>query len=212
MRRGVTLIEMMVVLVIAGMMLAMTVPLFKVSPSQSVRAAGKQLARDLELARTRALSSKSAVKIVLNVAGNSYTAYQDDNRDGVFLETTAEMRAMGAGFPVTLDRNVTFGRGTAPPAPGDSVTTGADTFINAQHGHHRLAGTRTSIAARDAGLAATGRIVQLLDDLIAEEELEELGFGDVGGQFDVIEAALTKLIDHIWLVVLEDDEIHQSAP
>jgi prepilin-type N-terminal cleavage/methylation domain-containing protein len=130
MRRGVTLIEMMVVLVIAGMMLAMTVPLFKVSPSQTVKAAGKQLARDLELARTRALSSKSAVKIVLNVAGNSYAAYQDDNRDGVFLETTAEMRAMGAGFPVSLDRNVTFGRGTAPPSPGDSVTTGADTFTN----------------------------------------------------------------------------------
>jgi hypothetical protein len=53
---------------------------------------------------------------------------------------------------------------------------------------------------------------QLLDDLISEEELEELGFGDVGGQFDVIEAALTKLIDHEWLVVLEDDEIHRSAP
>ena len=53
---------------------------------------------------------------------------------------------------------------------------------------------------------------QLLDDLIAEEELKELGFGDVGGQFDVIEAALTKLIDHERLVVLEDDEIHRSAP
>jgi len=42
--------------------------------------------------------------------------------------------------------------------------------------------------------------------------LKELGFSDVGGQFDVIEAALTKLIDHERLVVFEDDEIHRSAP
>ena len=42
--------------------------------------------------------------------------------------------------------------------------------------------------------------------------MKELGFGDVGGQFDVIEAALPEFIDHEGLVVLEDDEIHQSAP
>jgi hypothetical protein len=53
---------------------------------------------------------------------------------------------------------------------------------------------------------------ELLDDLLAEEELKELGFSDVGGQFDIIEAALTKLIDHERLVVLEDNEIHRSAP
>src|SRR5271157_3490316 len=56
------------------------------------------------------------------------------------------------------------------------------------------------------------RLHQFLDDLLAEEELKELGFSDVGGQFDVIEAALTKLIDHERLVVFEDDEIHRSAP
>src|SRR5271157_3257667 len=56
------------------------------------------------------------------------------------------------------------------------------------------------------------RLHQFLDDLLAEEELKELGFSNVGGQFDVIEAALAKLIDHERLVVLEDDEIHWSAP
>jgi hypothetical protein len=52
---------------------------------------------------------------------------------------------------------------------------------------------------------------ELLDDLLAEEELKELGFGDVGGQLDVIEAALPKLIDHEGLVVLEDNEVHRSV-
>ena len=63
-----------------------------------------------------------------------------------------------------------------------------------------------SVSRRRVGLS------QLLNDLLTEKELKELGFGDVGGQFDVIETALTKLIDHERLVVLEDDEIHQSAP
>ena len=53
---------------------------------------------------------------------------------------------------------------------------------------------------------------QPVHDLLAEEELKELGFGDVRGQFDVIEVTLAKLIDHPRLVVLEDDEIHGSAP
>ena len=53
---------------------------------------------------------------------------------------------------------------------------------------------------------------QLVHDLLSEEELKELGFGDVRGQFDVIEATLAKLIDHPRLVVLEDDQIHESAP
>jgi hypothetical protein len=53
---------------------------------------------------------------------------------------------------------------------------------------------------------------QPVHDLLAEEEVKELGFGDVRGQFDVIEATLAKLIDHPRLVVLDDDEIHGSAP
>src|SRR5271155_2270896 len=50
------------------------------------------------------------------------------------------------------------------------------------------------------------------DDLLAEEELKEFGLGDVRGEFDVIEAALAKLIDHERLVVFEDDEVHGSTP
>lgn len=129
-RKGVTLIEMMVVLVIAAMMVGMMVPLFKASPSQTVRAAARQLGRDLDLARTRALSGKNAVEIVINPAGNSYAAYLDNNRDGVFGETTAEAQAVGGGFPVKVAGGVTLGRGTATPVPGDSTSTGPDSFIN----------------------------------------------------------------------------------
>ena len=61
-------------------------------------------------------------------------------------------------------------------------------------------------------LARRGEMLgEFSDDLLAEEELEELGFGDVGGEFDVIEASLAKLINDEGLVVFEDDEIHDFA-
>ena len=53
---------------------------------------------------------------------------------------------------------------------------------------------------------------ELLDDLLAEKELEEPGFGDVGSEFDVIEAAFAKGVDHQRLVVFKDHEVHGSAP
>jgi hypothetical protein len=43
---------------------------------------------------------------------------------------------------------------------------------------------------------------QLLNELIAEQELTGLGVGDIGGQLDIIEAALTKLVDHEWRPIL----------
>jgi hypothetical protein len=53
---------------------------------------------------------------------------------------------------------------------------------------------------------------ELGDDLLAEEELKEPGLGNVGSEFDVIEAAFAKRIDHERLVVFEDDEVHGSTP
>ena len=53
---------------------------------------------------------------------------------------------------------------------------------------------------------------KLVDDLLAEEELKELGLRDVGSEFDVIETPFAKLIDHERLVVFEDDEVHGSTP
>ena len=53
---------------------------------------------------------------------------------------------------------------------------------------------------------------QLLDDVLAEKELEEAGFGDIGSELDVIEAAFTKFVDHKWLVIFKDNEVHGSTP
>jgi len=130
MRKGFTLIEMMVVLVMVAMMLSIVVPIMHSSPSQNVRAAAKQLGRDLEQARTRALASKSSLEIVFNTSGNSYTGYLDTDRNGLFNENTAEMQAAAGGFPVKLPGGISFNRGTASRVPGDTTSSSAVSFTN----------------------------------------------------------------------------------
>ena len=49
---------------------------------------------------------------------------------------------------------------------------------------------------------------QFLDQALAEQKLKELGLRHVGGQFEVIEPAFAKFVDHVGLVVFEHDQIH----
>ena len=74
MQRGFTLIEMLFVIVFIGITMAITVPRMRRTPKQTVRAAALELARDLEVARSRALSTKKRVRVVFDVAGGSYVA------------------------------------------------------------------------------------------------------------------------------------------
>ena len=62
----------------------------------------------------------------------------------------------------------------------------------ARAGVARAGCTRTSTAARDGGpRRVMGRdCPELLNDLVAEKELKELGLGHIGGQFDVIETGV----------------------
>ncbi len=53
---------------------------------------------------------------------------------------------------------------------------------------------------------------KFVDQVLAEEELKELGLGDFGSEFDIIEAPFTKLIDYQRLVVFKDAKVHRSTP
>lgn len=122
MQRGFTLIEMLFVIVFIGITMAITVPRMRRTPKQTVRAAALELARDLEVARSRALSTKKRVRVVFDVAGGSYVGYLDDDRDGAFTLSQAEMDELRAGGRVTFPSSVKYGRGVAAPVPG---TTGS---------------------------------------------------------------------------------------
>lgn len=128
--RGFTIVEMIAVLGIVGIALAIVVPRFRLSPSQRVAADARQVLRELELVRTRALSTRRPAQMVFDLADNTYTGYLDDNGDGAFLETASEAQALRGRGPVALSPEVSFGRGGATVLPGDTAATTAITLMN----------------------------------------------------------------------------------
>jgi type II secretion system protein H len=117
-RRGFTLVEALVVIMMIGVMSAIVVPRFRVSNATKVRQAARQMAVDLELARTRALSTASRVRVVFNTVAQSYSGYLDNNRDGVFAQNAAETNALGGLRTRVLTDGVRIARGAAPDVPG----------------------------------------------------------------------------------------------
>jgi prepilin-type N-terminal cleavage/methylation domain-containing protein len=118
-RRGFSLVEVLIVVVLVGLMMAIVVPRFRVSGTTRARAAADQLVRDLEAARSRALASRSITRLAINTVTKSYTGYLDSDRDGVLGQTAAETAALGGFQSRTLDQYVRMGRnGSTPDLPG----------------------------------------------------------------------------------------------
>jgi prepilin-type N-terminal cleavage/methylation domain-containing protein len=145
-RRGVTLIELLMVITLIGLMTAIIVPRLRISASTKARQAADQLVRDLEMARTKALSTRSAVRIVFTPASNSYTGYLDFNRDSVFALTTAERDSLRGFRTRTLAEQVVFGRGATPDLPaipgGGAITFTGSTLTFDSRGITTPFGTR----------------------------------------------------------------------
>jgi prepilin-type N-terminal cleavage/methylation domain-containing protein len=121
-RRGVTMIELVVVVAMIGVMLAIVGPRFRVNEGIEVQMAGMQLVHDLELARTRALATRSAVKFMFesDVDEEAWVGYLDHDRDGTIGESEAERLALRGFGRRPMPARVTFGRGSADPLPIDS--------------------------------------------------------------------------------------------
>jgi prepilin-type N-terminal cleavage/methylation domain-containing protein len=129
MRKGFTLIELLTVLTLMGAMMAIAAPFLRVSPQQKVSAAAIQLARDLDLARTRGLAAKRAVRMKFEESRGAYIGYLDEDNDAVFAESLAESQALQAFGLRTLAGDVQFGTGSAGTIPGETGS-GAITFTN----------------------------------------------------------------------------------
>ncbi len=146
---GFTLVELMTTVVIIGMAVLIIVPRLKVSPRSHVRHAAEQLVNDLELIRTRALSTKSIVRLDCNTGGASYVAYLDDNQDDVINATTAEAQAMRGFGQRSLANGVVFGLGSVPRIPGDTlsgpVTFASDQILFSNRGLPQPFGVRGTI-------------------------------------------------------------------
>jgi type II secretory pathway pseudopilin PulG len=117
-RTGTTLAEMLVVIVLVSICLSIAVPRIRVSQATRVKAAADQLARDLELARSRALATRSLTRVAVNSVAGTYAGYLDQDRNGVLGQTAAETAALEAYRSRSIDSEVRFGRGGAPDLPG----------------------------------------------------------------------------------------------
>lgn len=129
-RRGFTLLELMVVMAIVAVVFGIMAPRMRLSRTMEVQLAGMQLAQDIDVARTRALTTRQLVRICFDNAA-SYGGYLDHNGDGVIGETATEWQALRAFGERPLPANVKFGRGTAPAVP-DNSSGGDRTFPGRQ--------------------------------------------------------------------------------
>jgi len=89
-RRGTSLVEMLIVLVVLGIITSIAAPRLRPSPHGQVEQNTRLLAQDLDLARTQAYASRALVRVV--VGDTIWQSFLDHNRDTTIAENATEPR------------------------------------------------------------------------------------------------------------------------
>ena len=117
------------VLAIIGISLGVFIPRFVVSPRSAVETAGMQLIQDLDVARIRALTTRSATRMRFTGGSPTYASYLDHDADQLFSYSNEEMAALHGSGERELPKGVAFGRGSLPVLTGDSDALARVGFI-----------------------------------------------------------------------------------
>jgi prepilin-type N-terminal cleavage/methylation domain-containing protein len=120
-RRGTSMVELLVVLAILGILSSIAIPRMRPSTRAIVEQNARLLSQDLDLARTRAYSSRARVRVVFT--DTIWQMHLDQDRDGTIAEVSAERTAFGSLYSHIVTKNVVFGRGVAPKLPSDPLST-----------------------------------------------------------------------------------------
>jgi hypothetical protein len=94
------------------------IPRFVVSPRSAVETAGMQLIQDLDVARIRALATRSATRVRFTSGSPTYASYLDHDADQLFAYSNEEMAALHGSGVRELPKGVVFDRGSLPSFPG----------------------------------------------------------------------------------------------
>jgi prepilin-type N-terminal cleavage/methylation domain-containing protein len=132
-RRGFTIYELLIVVAVVGIMMSIVVPRMRVSPMTEVQLAGMQLAQDMDLARTRALSTRSFARVQFGTSGgvSNYSGYLDTNGDSTITGTSDERLALHGWGTRPMPTHVTVSRGSATGLPTDAGNS-AISFANSR--------------------------------------------------------------------------------
>ncbi|WP_434480002.1 pilus assembly FimT family protein [Gemmatimonas sp.] len=130
-RAGYTILELLVVVAIVGITLGMVAPRFRMSGATAVQLAGTQMAQDIDVTRTRALSTRQLSRVAFREGAKAYGGYLDHNDDGVIGEVAIEWQELRGFGERPLPAGIGYGRGPAPAIP-DDASGGTITFTNAR--------------------------------------------------------------------------------
>jgi len=120
-RRGTSLVELLIVMVLIGIMTTIAAPRLLQSSKGTVEQNARLLAQGMDMARTRAYSARTLVRVV--VTDTVWQSFLDQNRDSVIAETATERTAFGVMSTRLFETGVVLGRGSASRIPGDTATT-----------------------------------------------------------------------------------------
>ena len=139
-RAGFSLMELMVVIVMAGILASMAVSRINVTKLK-VNSEVRNMASTLTYAQRLAISLQSDVRVAFDVPNNRVRILEDQNNNGI-ADAGERVRV------VALDNGVIFGRASAPVIPG--IGAGAVSFTRT------LGGLPAAIFHRDGSSAEAG--------------------------------------------------------
>ena len=141
-KSGFTLVEMMVVIEVAGVLTAIAIPTYIAwLPRHRANGAARQLFTDLQYARMRAISENNDYVITFDTSNNSYRVYDDGDNDfaSAGVESAELIKTVNIGDEFI---GISFGY-VAGNDPEGSAISGSVTFT----------GTPPRVIFRSTGLA-----------------------------------------------------------